>query len=63
MNRFVAAERALRTAAPHELLSAVRRVLSERYEADAVELFMADYGLTVAAKVYRVRPSSLRTTY
>ncbi|MET9819020.1 MULTISPECIES: PP2C family protein-serine/threonine phosphatase [unclassified Streptomyces] len=51
MNRFVAAERALRTAAPHELLSAVRRVLSERYEADAVELFMADYGLTVLQPV------------
>jgi serine phosphatase RsbU (regulator of sigma subunit) len=51
MNRFVAAERALRTAAPHELLSAVRRVLSERYEADSVELFMADYGLTVLQPV------------
>ncbi|MEU0589410.1 phosphatase, partial [Streptomyces sp. NPDC006132] len=51
MNRFVAAERALRTAAPHELLGAVRRVLSERYEADAVELFLADYGLTVLQPV------------
>jgi hypothetical protein len=51
MNRFVAAERALRTAAPHELLSAVRRVLSEQYEADSVELFMADYGLTVLQPV------------
>ncbi|GGX06390.1 PP2C family protein-serine/threonine phosphatase [Streptomyces lomondensis] len=51
MNRFVAAERALRTAAPHELLSAARRVLSEQYQADAVELFMADYGLTVLQPV------------
>ncbi|PPS72612.1 MULTISPECIES: PP2C family protein-serine/threonine phosphatase [Streptomyces] len=51
MKRFVAAERALRTAAPHELLSAVRRVLSEQYEADSVELFMADYGLTVLQPV------------
>ncbi|MFF5372991.1 PP2C family protein-serine/threonine phosphatase [Streptomyces sp. NPDC013187] len=51
MNRYVAAERALRTAAPHELLNAVRRVLVEQYEAEAVELFMADYGLTVLQPV------------
>ncbi|MFF1545551.1 PP2C family protein-serine/threonine phosphatase [Streptomyces sp. NPDC058291] len=51
MNRFVTAERALRTAAPHELLDAVRRVLCQEYAADAVELFMADYGLTVLQPV------------
>ncbi|MEW2252094.1 PP2C family protein-serine/threonine phosphatase [Streptomyces sp. NPDC058733] len=51
MNRFVAAERAVRTAAPHELLDAVRRVLTERYAARSVELFMADYGLTVLQPV------------
>ncbi|MEU0164412.1 PP2C family protein-serine/threonine phosphatase [Streptomyces iakyrus] len=51
MNRYVAAERALRTAAPHELLNAVRRVLVEQYGAEAVELFMADYGLTVLQPV------------
>ncbi|MFF8401427.1 PP2C family protein-serine/threonine phosphatase [Streptomyces sp. NPDC014846] len=51
MNRFEAAERALRTAAPHELLDAVRAVLTERYDAEAVELFMADYGLTVLQPV------------
>ncbi|MFF5968761.1 PP2C family protein-serine/threonine phosphatase [Streptomyces collinus] len=51
MNRYVAAERALRTAAPHELLNAVRRVLVEQYAAEAVELFMADYGLTVLQPV------------
>ncbi|MEV5437420.1 PP2C family protein-serine/threonine phosphatase [Streptomyces sp. NPDC052682] len=51
MNRFVAAERALRTAAPHELLQAVRDVLGKQYEADSVELFMADYGLTVLQPV------------
>ncbi|WP_461080716.1 PP2C family protein-serine/threonine phosphatase [Streptomyces deserti] len=51
MNRFVAAERALRTAAPHELLDAVRRVLKEQYAAESVELFMADYGLTVLQPV------------
>ncbi|KUM75125.1 PP2C family protein-serine/threonine phosphatase [Streptomyces griseorubiginosus] len=51
MNRFEAAERALRTAAPHELLDAVRAVLVERYGARSVELFMADYGLTVLQPV------------
>ncbi|MGW6927547.1 PP2C family protein-serine/threonine phosphatase [Streptomyces sp. NPDC054950] len=51
MNRFVTAERALRTAAPHQLLDAVRRVLCEQYAADSVELFMADYGLTVLQPV------------
>ncbi|QOV43529.1 PP2C family protein-serine/threonine phosphatase [Streptomyces chromofuscus] len=51
MNRFIAAERALRTAAPHELLDAVRRVLVEQYTAESVELYMADYGLTVLQPV------------
>ncbi|MDX3113331.1 PP2C family protein-serine/threonine phosphatase [Streptomyces scabiei] len=51
VNRFVTAERALRTAAPHELLDAVRRVLQEEYAAASVELFMADYGLTVLQPV------------
>ncbi|WP_395571852.1 PP2C family protein-serine/threonine phosphatase [Streptomyces sp. BK79] len=51
MNRFVAAERAVRTAAPHDLLDAVRRVLVEQYAAEGVELFMADYGLTVLQPV------------
>ncbi|MFF8195304.1 PP2C family protein-serine/threonine phosphatase [Streptomyces bobili] len=50
-NRFAAAERALRTAAPHELADAVRRVLVERYAAVAVELLMADYGLTTLQPV------------
>ncbi|WP_037764368.1 PP2C family protein-serine/threonine phosphatase [Streptomyces sp. 142MFCol3.1] len=51
MNRFVAAERALRTAAPHQLLDAVRTVLCRHYAAETVELFMADYGLTVLQPV------------
>ncbi|MET9952473.1 PP2C family protein-serine/threonine phosphatase [Streptomyces sp. NPDC006339] len=51
MDRFVAAERALRTAAPHELLDAVGAVLVEQYGAEDVELFMADYGLTVLQPV------------
>ncbi|GHD54122.1 PP2C family protein-serine/threonine phosphatase [Streptomyces galbus] len=51
MYRFQAAERALRTAAPHDLLDAVRAVLAKEYGAEAVELFMADYGLTVLQPV------------
>ncbi|WP_369197622.1 PP2C family protein-serine/threonine phosphatase [Streptomyces djakartensis] len=50
-NRFVAAERALRTAAPHQLLDAVRRVLTDQYAADSVELFLADYGMSVLQPV------------
>ncbi|MFE1249674.1 PP2C family protein-serine/threonine phosphatase [Streptomyces sp. NPDC058766] len=51
MRRFVAAERALRTAAPHQLLEAVHRVLADQYAADSVELFLADYGMTVLQPV------------
>ncbi|WP_053666366.1 PP2C family protein-serine/threonine phosphatase [Streptomyces sp. MMG1121] len=51
MNRYVIAERALRAAAPHELLDAVRRVLVEQYGAESVDLLMADYGLTVLQPV------------
>ncbi|MEU2618251.1 PP2C family protein-serine/threonine phosphatase [Streptomyces sp. NPDC007157] len=58
MNRFQTAERAVRTAAPHELLDAVRVVLTEQYGAEAVELFMADYGLTALQPV-SVRPHNL----
>ncbi|MFG2133582.1 PP2C family protein-serine/threonine phosphatase [Streptomyces sp. NPDC048751] len=60
MKRFVAAERALRTAAPHELLGAVRRVLVEQYTADSVELYLADYGLTVLQPV-SVPPHALES--
>ncbi|MBK3635255.1 PP2C family protein-serine/threonine phosphatase [Streptomyces asoensis] len=51
VKRFVTAERALRTAAPHQLLDAVRHALCEEYAADAVELYMADYSLTVLQPV------------
>ncbi len=51
LNRFEAAERALRTAAPHELPDAIRAVLVEQYGAEDVELLMADYGLTVLQPV------------
>ncbi|MFJ8826577.1 PP2C family protein-serine/threonine phosphatase [Streptomyces sp. NPDC102467] len=46
MKNFLAAERAVRTAAPFGLLEAVRETLSEHYGALSVELLMADYGLT-----------------
>ncbi|MEU5313197.1 PP2C family protein-serine/threonine phosphatase [Streptomyces sp. NPDC021562] len=51
VKRFVTAERALRTAAPHELLDVVRRVLAQEYAATSVELLLADYGLTVLQPV------------
>ncbi|MER6287149.1 PP2C family protein-serine/threonine phosphatase [Streptomyces sviceus] len=51
MKRFLAAERALRTAAPHELLDAIRAVLIEQYGAEDIELFMADYSLSVLQPV------------
>ncbi|WP_426570544.1 PP2C family protein-serine/threonine phosphatase [Streptomyces canus] len=50
-NGLATVERALRTAAPHELPDAVRGVLAERYAADSVELYLADYGLTVLQPV------------
>ncbi|MCS0603022.1 serine/threonine-protein phosphatase [Streptomyces sp. LP11] len=57
MNRFPAAERALRAAAPHELPGVLRRVLTDQYAAQAVELFMADYGLTVLQPVPGSQPA------
>ncbi|WP_055490915.1 PP2C family protein-serine/threonine phosphatase [Streptomyces sp. TP-A0356] len=51
MNRFVAAERALRNASPHRLVDALREVLRSQYAAESVELLMADYGLTVLQPV------------
>lgn len=51
VNRFVAAERALRSAAPHQLLDAVRAVLCNQYGAQDAELFLADYGLTLLQPV------------
>ncbi|MEV6182411.1 PP2C family protein-serine/threonine phosphatase [Streptomyces sp. NPDC052016] len=50
-NGLATVERALRTAAAHELPDAVRGVLVERYAADSVELYLADYGLTVLQPV------------
>ncbi|MFE5889754.1 PP2C family protein-serine/threonine phosphatase [Streptomyces sp. NPDC056468] len=52
MNRFVAAERALRSAAPHQLVDAVREVLCNDYAAKTVQLYMADYGLATLQAVH-----------
>ncbi|MET9827902.1 SpoIIE family protein phosphatase [Streptomyces sp. NPDC006385] len=54
MNRFVAAERALRSAAPHQLVDAVREALCDAYAAKTVQLYLADYGV---ATLQPVRPA------
>ncbi|MFB6705987.1 PP2C family protein-serine/threonine phosphatase [Streptomyces sp. NPDC056333] len=46
-----AVERALRTGAPHELLSTVRDALIEHFEATEVDLLVADYSSTVLQPV------------
>ncbi|MFG3226888.1 PP2C family protein-serine/threonine phosphatase [Kitasatospora sp. NPDC048194] len=51
MNRFHVAERALRRAAPHRLLEALCEVLVEQYAVSCVDLYMADYGLSVLQPV------------
>ncbi|MFF6783576.1 SpoIIE family protein phosphatase [Streptomyces sp. NPDC012510] len=51
MNRFVAAGRALRSAAPHHLVDAVRDVLGDHWSAQDVELHLADYSLTTLRPV------------
>ncbi|MFJ8074113.1 PP2C family protein-serine/threonine phosphatase [Streptomyces sp. NPDC096176] len=45
MDKFAAVERALRSAAPHTLLSVVTVALTEQYGAERVELRLADYGM------------------
>ncbi|MFE7447755.1 PP2C family protein-serine/threonine phosphatase [Streptomyces chartreusis] len=52
MNRFVAAERALRSAAPHQLVDAVREALCNDYAAKSVQLLLADYGLATLQPVH-----------
>ncbi|MEU4727461.1 PP2C family protein-serine/threonine phosphatase [Streptomyces sp. NPDC023588] len=46
MTNFLAVERAVRTAAPDDLLRTLRDALVEHFQATAVELLMADYSLT-----------------
>src|SRR4051812_34468999 len=51
MKNFLSVERALRTAAPHALLDAVRSALAAHYGAHAVDLLMADYSQAVLQQV------------
>ncbi|MET9363389.1 PP2C family protein-serine/threonine phosphatase [Streptomyces sp. NPDC006632] len=51
MDRFTAAERALRQAAPHALLQAVQDTLTTHYGAVSVDLLMADYAMTILQPV------------
>ncbi|ANZ43265.1 phosphatase [Lentzea guizhouensis] len=51
MNRYLVVEQALRTAAPHDLLNVARAHLRQLYRADAVDLLMADYALTMLQQV------------
>ncbi|MFE4646493.1 phosphatase, partial [Streptomyces sp. NPDC056730] len=44
-------ERAVRSAAPHALLDALRGALATSYGATSVQLYLADYGLTVLQRV------------
>ncbi|MFF1556173.1 PP2C family protein-serine/threonine phosphatase [Streptomyces sp. NPDC058279] len=66
MTRFLAVERALRTAAPHDLLHAVRTALVEHYHAIGVDLLMADYSLSVLQQVtalpHTAEPLSVQTS-
>ncbi|GGY57878.1 phosphatase [Streptomyces xanthochromogenes] len=66
VSRFLAVERAVRSAPPHALLDAARSALVEHYEAHGVELLMADYGLTVLQPVtalpHTARPLPLHTS-
>jgi serine phosphatase RsbU (regulator of sigma subunit) len=63
VDRFAAVERALRNAAPHQLLDAVTGALREQYGVERVELRLADYGLTTLQVVeempYATEPVSL----
>ncbi|MFP8887306.1 PP2C family protein-serine/threonine phosphatase [Streptomyces mangrovi] len=51
MDRFTAVERALRDAAPHALLDALRASLARHFGALTVDLLMADYGTTILQPV------------
>ena len=51
VKRLVAAGRALRSAAPYQLPTAVREVLCGRYGAQSADLHLVDYGLTVLQPV------------
>ncbi|MEU9234051.1 PP2C family protein-serine/threonine phosphatase [Streptomyces subrutilus] len=66
MTNFLAVERALRTAAPHDLLHQLRGALIEHYGAIKVDLLMADYSLSVLQQVtalpHTAAPLPVQTT-
>ncbi|MEU8958008.1 PP2C family protein-serine/threonine phosphatase [Streptomyces sp. NPDC048518] len=66
MDRFTAAERALRQAAPHALLQAVQDALATHYGAVSVDLLMADYAMTILQPVselpYTAEPISVHNS-
>ncbi|MEU7481731.1 PP2C family protein-serine/threonine phosphatase [Lentzea sp. NPDC042327] len=51
MNRYLVVEQALRAAAPHELLDVTRTQLRQLYQAEAVQLLLADYALLMLQPV------------
>ncbi|MEU5055393.1 PP2C family protein-serine/threonine phosphatase [Streptomyces sp. NPDC056121] len=63
MTNFLAVERAVRSAAPYDLLDTLRAALIEHYQAVKVDLLMADYSLTVLQPVtelpYTAEPLSV----
>ncbi|OEJ23234.1 phosphatase [Streptomyces agglomeratus] len=51
MKTLLTLERALQSAAPHQLLDTLRDLLARHWGADPVELLLADYGMTVLQPV------------
>ncbi|MFF0740343.1 PP2C family protein-serine/threonine phosphatase [Streptomyces sp. NPDC004111] len=51
MDRFATAATALHSAAPHALVDTVRAVCADQYGATAVDLWMADYAMTMLQPV------------
>ncbi|MFD3699668.1 PP2C family protein-serine/threonine phosphatase [Streptomyces sp. NPDC058646] len=51
MKTLLALERALQSAAPHQLLDTLRDLLARHWDAEPVELLLADYGMTVLQPV------------
>ncbi|GAA3491355.1 PP2C family protein-serine/threonine phosphatase [Streptomyces cremeus] len=66
MDRFATAAQALRTALPHALVDTVRAVCADQYGAIAVDLWMADYAMTMLQPVtvppYTAQPVPIRTS-
>ncbi|GAA2663017.1 PP2C family protein-serine/threonine phosphatase [Streptomyces lunalinharesii] len=64
--RYAAVERALREAAPHELLNVVRASLTEHFAANSVNLLIADYAMTLLQPIdtlpYTAAPLSVHTS-